>query len=130
MHFPPKIRQILPPCDNRDIKKGRKQVKKFGQPWLVLTVQYLVCMLTVAIFACVSDQRTSCLSHSFFYCSPMKIRPGQAEKKEKASSLYRLRQSKIAEKMKRCVPLRRNGGREASGDEVEVCTFPVTHVYT
>ena len=34
----------------------------------------------------------------------MKIRPGQAEKNEKASSLYRLRQSTIAEKMKRCVP--------------------------
>ena len=33
-----------------------------------------------------------------------KIRPGQAEKNEKANSLYRLRQSTIAEKMKRCVP--------------------------
>ena len=54
MHFPPKIRQILPPCDNCDIKNGRKQVKKFGQPWLILTVQYLVCILTVAIFACVT----------------------------------------------------------------------------
>ena len=32
MHFSPKIRQILPPCDNCDIKNGRKQVKKFGQP--------------------------------------------------------------------------------------------------
>ena len=31
MHFSPKIRQILPPCDNCDIKNGRKQVKKFGQ---------------------------------------------------------------------------------------------------
>ena len=40
----------------------------------------------------------------FFHCSPMKIRPVQAEKNEKASSLYRLRQSTIAEKMKRCVP--------------------------
>ena len=49
MHFPPKIRQILPPCDNRDIKNGRKQVKKFGQPWLILTVQYLV--LSVAILS-------------------------------------------------------------------------------
>ena len=82
-------------------------VKKFGQPWLLLTVQYLECILTIAIFECVSGQRTSCLSHSFFFffhCSSMKIRPGQAEKNEKASSLYRLRQSKIAEKMKRCVP--------------------------
>ena len=44
------------------------------------------------------------LSFFFFHCSPMTIRPGQAEKNEKASSLYRLRQSTIAEKMKRCVP--------------------------
>ena len=49
MHFPPKIRQILPPCDNCDIKNGRKQVKKFGQPWLILTVLYLV--LSVAILS-------------------------------------------------------------------------------
>ena len=49
MHFPPKIRQILPKCDNRDIKNGRKQVKKFGQPWLILTVLHLV--LSVAILS-------------------------------------------------------------------------------
>ena len=49
VHFPPKIRQILPPCDNRDIKNGRKPVKKFGQPWLILTVLYLV--LSVAILS-------------------------------------------------------------------------------
>ena len=36
-----------------------------------------------------------------FQSSPMKIGPRQAEKNEKASSLYRLRQSTIAEKMKR-----------------------------
>ena len=42
-------------------------VKKFGQPWLLLTVQYLECILTIAIFECVSGQRTSCLSHSFFF---------------------------------------------------------------
>ena len=35
MHFPPKNRPILPPCDNCDIKNGRKKVKKFGQPWLI-----------------------------------------------------------------------------------------------
>ena len=29
MHFSPKIRHILPPCDNCDIKNGRKRVKKF-----------------------------------------------------------------------------------------------------
>ena len=83
-------------------------VKKFGQPWLLLTVQYLVCILTVAIFAwsCVRVRPKNFLSLSlfFFHCSSMKIRLGQAEKNEKASSLYRLRQSTIAEKMKRCVP--------------------------
>ena len=65
----------------------------------------LVCILTVAIFGCVSGQRTSCLYLYLFrfQCSPMKMRPRQAEKNEKASSLYRLRQSTIAEKMKRCV---------------------------
>ena len=76
-------------------------MKKFGQPWLILTVQYLVYILTVAIFACVSGQRTSCLSLFLsFHCSPMKIRPGQAEKNEKVSSLYKLRQSAIAKKRK------------------------------
>ena len=75
--------------------------KKFGQPWLLLTVQYLVCILPVAIFAwsCVRVRPKNFLPLSlffFFQCSPMKIRPGQAEKNEKASSLYRLRQSTIA----------------------------------
>ena len=51
----------------------------------------------------------------FFYCSPIKIRPGQAEKTEKVSSLYRLRQSTIVEKMKRCVPLRRNVAEKPRG---------------
>ena len=107
LHFSPKIRHILSPCDNCDIKKGRKRVKKVGQPWLILTVQLLFLF---AIFGCVSGQRTSCLSLSLFrfQCSPKKIGPRQAEKNEKASSLYSLRQSTIAEKMKRCVPLRRN----------------------
>ena len=57
----------------------------------------------------------------------MTIRPGKVEKNEKASSLYRLRQSTIAEKKS---VSKTECGREASGDEVEVCTFPVTHVYT
>ena len=136
MHFSPKIRHILPPCDNCDIKNRGKRVKKF---WSNLAdsenATFLLCILTVAIFACVSGQRTSCLSRSpffFFHCSPMKIRPGQAEKNEKVSSVYRLRQSTITEMMKRCVPYSSETecGREASGDEVEVCTFPVTHVYT
>ena len=64
MHFPPKIRQILPPCDNCDIKNGRKQVKKFGQPWLILTVQYLLCILTVAILTCVSGHAKNFVSVS------------------------------------------------------------------
>ena len=38
MHFSPKIRHIPPPCDNCDMKNGRKQAKKFSQPWLTLTV--------------------------------------------------------------------------------------------
>lgn len=45
----------------------------------------------------------------------MKIGPGQAEKNEKATSLYRLRQSTLAEKMKRCVPLRRNVAEKPRG---------------
>ena len=102
MHFSPKIRHIPLPCDTCDLKNGRKQVKKFGQPWLTLTVQF---SYAVAIFACVSGQRTSCLSLSlsFFFIVPRWRlgRPGQAEKNEKASSLYRLRQSTIVEKMKR-----------------------------
>ena len=57
----------------------------------------------------------------------MKIGPREAEKNEQASSLYRLRESTIAEKMRAS---KTECGREASGDEVEVCTFPVTHVYT
>ena len=78
---------------------------------------FLVCILTVAIFGCVSGQRTSCLSVSlsFVLCSPMKNGPRQAEKNEKGSSLYRLRQSTIAEKMKRCVPLRRNVAEKPRG---------------
>ena len=54
------------------------------------------------LFLCeyVSGQRTFCLFH-FFHCSPMKIRPGQADRNEKASSVYRLRQSTKGESMKR-----------------------------
>ena len=73
---------------------------------MFIKIQYLmsflcvrVCILTVAIFAwsCVRVRPKNFLSF-------LKIRPGQAEKNEKASSLYRLRQSTIAEKMKRCAP--------------------------
>ena len=65
MHFSPKSRHILPPCDNCDIKNGKKRVKKF---WSTLadsdSATFLLCILTVAIFACVSGQRTSFLSLS------------------------------------------------------------------
>ena len=55
-----KFSHQVPTCDNCDIKNGGKRVKKVGQPWLTLTL--LIYILTVAIFACVSGQRTSCLS--------------------------------------------------------------------
>ena len=54
-----------------------------------------------------------------FSMFPIKIRPRQAEKNEKASSLYRL--SACSE---------RECGREASGYGVEVCTFPVIRTCT
>ena len=112
MHFSPKIRHILPLCDNCEIKNWGNWSNLADSD----SATFLICILTVAIFACVSGQRTSCLSHSlFFHSSPMKIRPGQAEKNEKTSSLYRLRQSIIAEKMKRCVPLRRNVAEKPRG---------------
>ena len=116
MHFPPKIPQILPPCDNCDIKNGRKQLKKFGQPWL--TVQYLVCILNccVVLRACQAKELPISLSLSlFFQCSSMKNRLGKAERNENASTLYRLRQSTTAEKLKRCVPLRRNVAEKPRG---------------
>ena len=50
----------------------------------------------------------------------MKTRPGQAEKNEKGEFI-------LYEKMR---AFQTKCGREASGDEVEVCTFPVTHAYT
>ena len=67
----------------------------------------LVCILTVAILAFVSGQRTSCLSLSlsffFFFIIVLRWRLGQdrQRKMKKASSFYRLRQATIAEKMKR-----------------------------
>ena len=44
-------------------------VKKFGQPWLLLTVQYLVCILPVAIFAwsCVRVRPKNFLPLSLFF---------------------------------------------------------------
>ena len=97
----------------------QKRAKASEEIWSTLADSdsaIFVCFLTVAILACVSGKRTSYLLVSFFFHrSPMKIRPGQAEKNEKASSVYRLRQSTIAEKMKRCVPLRRNVAEKARG---------------
>ena len=67
MHFPPKIRQIFPPCDRCDIKNGRKQVKKFGQPWLTLTVQFsYVFSLLLFLRACQAKELPISLSLSFF----------------------------------------------------------------
>ena len=71
MHFHPKWDKFWP-CDNWDTKNGGKWVKKFGQPWLLRTVQYLIRILTVAIFACVSGQRTSCLFLSFLLIVPQR----------------------------------------------------------
>ena len=86
MRFSPKIRHILPRCDNCEIKNGEKRVKKFGQTWMTLTVQ-LFWMYINCCYFCVCVRPKNLLSLSlFFYCSPMKIRPGQAEKNEKASS--------------------------------------------
>ena len=44
-------------------------VKKFGQPWLLLTLQYLVCILPVAIFAwsCVRVRSKNFLPLSLFF---------------------------------------------------------------
>ena len=66
----------------------------------------------------------------------MKIRPGQVEKNKKASSLHRLRQSTIAEKMKRCVPLRRNVAEKPRGmrlkfvlSQLRTCTHESKNIF-
>ena len=69
---------------------------------------FLVCILTVAIFACVSGQRISCLFLSFFLF--FSLFPDE-------DYVGLLRQSTIAEKM---LATEKECGREASGDEVEV----------
>ena len=50
MHFSPKIRHILPLCNNCEIKNRGKRVKKFGQPWLTLTVQLFCYVYLLLIF--------------------------------------------------------------------------------
>ena len=102
-------------------------MKKFGQPWLILTVQYLVrmyincCYFYLRVRPC--KELRICFSSFFFYCPPKKFRPGKAEKNEKASSLYRLRQLTIAKKMKRCVPLRRNVAEKPRGMRLKFVLF-------
>ena len=61
----------------------------------------------------------------------MKIRPGQAEKNEKSEfSLFKTIDNSWKDEKMRALALRRNVAEKPRGDEVEVCTFPVTHVYT
>ena len=55
------------PCENCDIKNGQKQVKKFGQPWLTLTVQFsYVFSLLLFLRACQAKELPISLSLSFF----------------------------------------------------------------
>ena len=72
MHFPPKIRHILPPCDNCDIKNGAKRVKKFGQSWLTLTEQlfWYVYQLLLFLRACQAQELSVSLSLSFSFIVP------------------------------------------------------------
>ena len=112
MHFPPKIRQILPPCDNCDIKNGRKQVKKFGQHWLILTVQYLV--LSGAILsACRAKELPISLTLFLLFPDEDQLRTGG--EKRKSEFTLSVKTIEIAEKMKRCVPLRRNVAEKPRG---------------
>ena len=105
MKFSPKIRHIPLPCENCDIKNGRKQVKKFGQPWLTLTVQFLyVFKLLLFLRACQAKELPVSLSLSFFIAPRWRLGQDRLRKMKKSSSVYSLRQSTIAEKMKRCVP--------------------------
>ena len=95
MHFSPKIRHILPLCDNCEIKNGKKRVKKFGQPWLTLRVQLFcyVYLLLIFLRACKTKELPISLTlflFVFFHCSSMKIRPGRAGKSEKVSLAYLL----------------------------------------
>ena len=105
MKFSPKIRHIPLPCENCDIKNGRKQVKKFGQPWPTLTVQFsYVFKLLLFLRACQAKELPISLSLSFFIALRWRLGQDRLRKMKKSSSVYSLRQSTIAEKMKRCVP--------------------------
>ena len=65
-----KFSHQVPSRDNCEIKNGGKRMQKFGQPWLLLTVQHC--------YICVRVRSKNFLSLSlfffFFHCSPMKIR--------------------------------------------------------
>ena len=62
-------------------------------------------------------------------CSPMKIRPGQAEKNKKSEFTYSVRQLTIAETMKRCVPLRRNVAEKPRGMRLKFVLPSYAHVH-
>ena len=98
-------------------KNGRKQVKKFGQPWLILTVRIS-------------------FSLSFFIVPRRRLGQERLRKNEKASSLYRLRQLTITKKMKRCVPLRWNVAEKPRGmrlkfvlSRLRTCTHEKENMY-
>ena len=66
--FFPKIRHIPLARDTCDIKNGRKQVKKFGQPWLTLTVQFsYVFQLLLFLRACQAKELPVSLTLFFFF---------------------------------------------------------------
>ena len=115
MHFSPKIRHIPLPCENCDIKNERKQVKKFGQPWLTLTVQFsYVFSLLLFLRACQAKELTISLSLSFFIVPRWRLGQDRLRKMKKASSVYRLRQSTKDEKV-RALALRRNAAEKPRG---------------
>ena len=62
-----KFSNQVPPCDNCDIKKGGKTSEESWSTLANSDSAILVCILTIAIFACVLGQRTSCLFLSFFF---------------------------------------------------------------
>ena len=72
MHFSPKIRHILPPCDNCDIKNRGKRVKKFGQTWLTLKMQpfWYVYQLLLFLRACQAKELPVSLALLFFFIVP------------------------------------------------------------
>ena len=85
-------------------KKWVRTHKKVGTDQIFLPCKPSVpCFYEMGPDSCQAKELS--VSFIFFYCSPMKIRPGKADRKEKASSVYRLRQSTKDESMKRFLPL-------------------------